>query len=95
MIPKELTTIINNCLKDGLHPNELKLADLSPVFKKDDDVNKENYRPVSILSHMSKAFERIFYKQIDPFMPSKFSPFLCGFKKNHNSQYSLLKLIEI
>ena len=26
----------DNCLKDGLFPNELKLADVSPVFKKDD-----------------------------------------------------------
>ena len=59
---KELTTIINNCLKDGLFPNELKLADVSPVFKKDDDLNKEHFRPVSIVSHMSKLFERIFYK---------------------------------
>ena len=33
----ELTIIINNCLKDGLFPNELKLADVSPVFKKNDD----------------------------------------------------------
>ena len=57
---KELTTIINNCLKDGLFPNELKLADVSPVFKKDDDLTKENYRLVSILSHMSKVFGRIF-----------------------------------
>ena len=31
---KELTTMINNCLKDGLFPNELKLADVSPVLKK-------------------------------------------------------------
>ena len=92
---KELTTIINNCLKDGLFPNELKLADVSPVFKKDDDLNKENYRPVSILSHMSKVFERIFYKQIDRFMTSTFSAFLCDFRKNHNSQYSLLKMIEV
>ena len=30
---KELTAIANNCLKDGLFPNELKLADVSPVFK--------------------------------------------------------------
>ena len=91
---KELTTIINNCLKDGLFPNELKLADVSPVFKKD-DLNKENYRPVSILSHMSKVFERIFYKQIDRFVTSKFSPFLCGFRNNLNSQNSLLKMIEV
>ena len=92
---KELTTIINNCLKDGLFPNELKLANVSPAFKKDDDLNKENYRPVSIFSHMSKIFERTFYKQIDRFMTSKFSLFLYGFRKNHNSQYSLLKMIEI
>ena len=92
---KELTTIINKCLKDGLFPNELKLADVWTVFKKDDDLNKEKYRPVSILSHMSKVFERIFYKQIDHFMTSRFSPFLCGFRKNHNSQYSLLETIEV
>ena len=92
---KKLTTIINNCVKDGLYPNELKLADVSPAFKKDDDLNKENYIPVSILSHILKVFERIFYKQIDPFMTSKFSPFVCGFRKNHNSQYSLLKMIEV
>ena len=47
---KELRTIINNCFKDGMFPNELKLADVSSVFKKDYDLNKENYRPVSILS---------------------------------------------
>ena len=93
MYTKELTTIINNCTKDGLLPNELKLADVSPVFKKDGDLNKENYRPVSILSHISKAFERFFYKQIYRFMTSKFSTFLCGFRKN--SQYLLLKMIEV
>ena len=95
MYTKELTNIITNCLKDGLSPTELKLADVSPVFKKGDDLNKENYRPGSILSHMSKVFERIFCKQIDRFMKSKFSPFLCAFRKNHNSQYSLFKVIEV
>ena len=95
MCTKELTTIINNCFKDGLYPNQLKLADVSFVSKKDDDLNKENYRSVSILSHMSKVFQRIFYQQIGRFMTSKFSPFLCRFRKSHNSQYLLLKMIEV
>ena len=34
-------------------------------------------------------------QNVSSFMTSKFSHFLCGFKKNHNSQYSLLNLIEI
>ena len=92
---KELTTIINNCLKDILFLNELKLADVSPVFKKDDGLNKENYRSVSILPYMSNFLGRAFYKQIDRFIASKFLPFLSGFRKNHNSQYSLLKMIEV
>ena len=56
--------------------------------------NKENYRPVCILSHRPKVFERLLYKQIDNFISSKFPPYLCGLRKNHNSHQSLLKMIE-
>ena len=78
----------------GVFADDLKLADITPIFKKEDSLNKENYRPVSILPHLSKVFERILYKQIDSFTKNKFSPYLCGFRKNHNTQYSLLKMIE-
>ena len=60
----------------------------------EDSLNKENYRPVSILPHLFKVFERILYKQIDRFMKNKFSPYLCGLRKNHIVQYSFLKMIE-
>ena len=90
----ELTILINNCLKEGVFPDDLKLADITPIFKKEGSLNKENYRPISILSHLSKVFERILYKQIDSFMKNKFSPYLCGFRKNHTAQYSLLKMIK-
>ena len=42
-----------------------------------------------------KIFERFRYKQTDNFMTSKCLPYLCGFRKNHNSQHSLLKMIEV
>ena len=57
--------------------------------------DKKNYRPASKLSNMSKVFEKILYKNIDTFMTTKFSLYLCGFWKNHNVQFSLLKMIEI
>ena len=50
-----------------------KLADISPIFKKEDSFKKENYRPVSILPHMSKVFEKILYKQTDTFLTTVFS----------------------
>ena len=77
----ELTILINNCLTKGVFPDDLRLADITPIFKKEDSLNKEKYRPVSILPLLSKVFERILYKQTDSFMENKFSPYLCGFRK--------------
>ena len=91
---KEIKFIINDCIENGIFPDDLKLADISPIFKKEDSFKKENYRTVRMLPHMSKVFERILYKQIDTFMTTKSSPYLCGFRKNHNAQDSLLKMLE-
>ena len=89
-----LTEIINSSFEQNGFSNELKLADIIPIFKKKDPLNKESYRPVSILSHMSKVFERIIYKQIANFIKNKISVKLCGFRKNHNTQYSLISMLE-
>ena len=32
----------NSHLEKGLFPDELKIADVLPIFKKSDDLNKEN-----------------------------------------------------
>ena len=49
-----LTDIINDSLKRGIFSDELKLAEVIPLFKKRDPFDKTNYRPVSLLSHISK-----------------------------------------
>ena len=41
-----LTNAINKTFLDNYFPKELKEAEISPVYKKDDPVKKENYRPV-------------------------------------------------
>ena len=42
----------------------LKLADVTPVFKKSDPQSVRNYRPVNVLPNVSKVFEKIMLKQI-------------------------------
>ena len=64
------------------------------MFKKEDELNKENYRLVNILSHASKIFERIVLNQINVFFESRFSSLLAGFRKNHNTQNAFLNMIE-
>ena len=48
-----ITKIINESITEGTFPSELKLAKVASVLRKLDCMNKENYRPISILSHMS------------------------------------------
>ena len=72
----------------------MKRADVTPIFKKGNDNEKENYRPVSMLSTFSKVFEKLLFEQINDHMQSKFSKHLTGFRKNHSTQNALLVIIE-
>ena len=76
-------------ITNGTLPGELKLAEVTPVFLKLDCLNKENYSPVSLLSHMSKVFERILYNQFNSSMKDKLSNIITGFRKDHSAQHSL------
>ena len=53
-------------LKDLKFPSELRLADVVPVFKKEDPTLAKNYRPISLLPTISKIFERVMLNQIPP-----------------------------
>ena len=64
------------------------------MYKKRDPLSKENYRPVSLLPHLSKVFEWIIYKQINSYMEDKFAKCLTGFRKSHRTQHSLLTMLE-
>ena len=54
-----LTKILNTSLERDRFPNQLKLAEVTPIFKKEDELSEEKYHPVSALSNASKIFERI------------------------------------
>ena len=89
-----LTKIINSSIRNGCFPDELKAAEVTPIFKKNDDLDKENYRPVSVLPHVSKIIERVMYIQIENFMEDKLSKLLTGFRKNHSTQHCLVNMLE-
>ena len=41
------------------YSDDLKLAEVSLVLKKKDDLDKEDYRPVSVSSHMSRSLKEL------------------------------------
>ena len=54
------TNSINSSVRNGTFTEELKLAEVTPLFKKADPFDKLNYRLVSVLSHVSKVYENYF-----------------------------------
>ena len=86
--------LFNNSVLNHDFPNNLKNANVTPLYKKDGNIDKKNYRPISVLPSMSKIFERLMFKQISSFIENKISQYLCGFRKGYNTQHALLRLMD-
>ena len=86
IFPDFLHTSFNEFVKKSEFPSVLKQANITLVFKKGERECKNNYRAVSILSNVSKIFERITLRQISNYMDSFFSKYQCGFRKGYSTQ---------
>ena len=72
----------------------MKLADITPVFKKKDPLNNENCRTVSVLPSISKIIEKPLPKQINAYINNFRSPYSCSYRRNVSTQLALLSLIK-
>ena len=92
-----LRLIINQSINTGIFPEQLKLAIVKPLFKnKGENCLFGNYRPISLLSTISKVFERVVFNQLYAYMDSN-SLFLnsqYGFRKNHSTEQASLEFVD-
>ena len=89
-----ISNLINISFRSSEFPAGLKRAQVIPLFKKKDPLNKENYRPVSILPTLSKVYERVMHDQLTEHFDKIFNPFLAAFRKGFECQSTLLRLLE-
>ena len=66
-----ITENFNLCLNKGEFTEILKIAEVTPIYKKANLFEKDNYRPISILSNISKSYERIMHNQMNGFFINK------------------------
>jgi len=90
----QITSILNECIWQNVFPEDMKISNITPLYKKKDRLCKENYRPVNILTALSKIFERILYDQQYTYFKDKFHKLISGFRKGHSCSSMLLKLTE-
>jgi hypothetical protein len=89
-----LTTLLNNTIKHSQFPNRLKEAQVVPLHKKNDPLDKKNDHPFSILPTISKIYEMVLSDQLVEFLNNIFHDFLCAFRKGHGCQTTLLRFLE-
>jgi hypothetical protein len=91
-----LSKIINDSFLHGIFPDKLKIAKVTPIFKKGSRTDKSNYRPISVLSIFSKIFEKLVYKRVYNYLEYRniLNEFQFGFRANRSTSHALLSTIE-
>ena len=91
-----ISKMINASFSQAVFPNSLKLARVTPVFKKGDKKLRSNYRPISSLPTFSKIYERCITNRIISFFDkfSLFSDKQFGFLKKRSTKDAIFDFTE-
>ena len=91
-----LTNLMNHCITVNAWPSLCgKRSNVTPLYKKASTMDKTNYRPVSVLTGLSKIFERVQYDQMFNFAKLVLSDSLSRFLKGHSCATALLKMLKM
>ena len=91
-----LTEIINLSFNEGKFPTQLKSANVIPAFTKGDILEVNNYRPISIISNISKIIEKLIHRRLNSFLEQNnvFYPFQFGFRDRNSTSHALIKITD-
>jgi len=86
----------NASLSKSIFLEKLRLAKLIPLFKSGSRLNPSNYRPISLLSHFSKIFEKLLCNNVDRFFDQRNVIYTeqCGFRRGYSTALPLLNLYD-
>ncbi len=94
--PTSICHITNMSFSNGIFPNILKTANVSPIFKIKDPTIMGNYRPISILSSFRKIIEKIMKERLSKFLD--FNNILYnhqyGFRKVFSTKLAIIEITE-
>ena len=63
-----LASIMKRSIESCIYPSKLKLAKVLPVFKSEDELDPNNYWPISLLSIFNRVFEKLIYNRLKSFL---------------------------
>ena len=95
-ISQFLANIFNECINDSKFPKSMKIAKVLPLLKKGDFSLPDNYRPISLLTSLSKIFEKLIHKRITKFLAKHklLTPKQFGFRENFSCAHAIAEITE-
>ena len=91
-----LCEFVNLSFETGMFPDVLKVAKVNPLHKKDSKIDHRNYRPISLLSVISKIFEKLIHERIYFYLDQKKLIYSkqFGFRGNYSTNHAIISLTE-
>jgi exonuclease III len=91
-----ITHIINLSFKSATVPDQFKIAKVIPIYKKNEKLNPNNYRPISLLSTLNKILEKIMYKRLITFLIKHkiLYKYQFGFRENYSTSLALIEIVD-
>ncbi|PFX17371.1 hypothetical protein AWC38_SpisGene18314 [Stylophora pistillata] len=89
-----LANLFNICIEQGHWPTDWKKGEWTPVHKKDNQLQKENYRPVTVQIVINKIFEQLLSSQITGNYNNRLCDHLTAYRKRNSCETTLLYLTE-
>lgn len=92
LLSAPISNIINQSFTLGVYPDILKTAKVVPIYKSGPTEACDNYRPISLLSNLSKVLEKTVYTRLYSYL-ERFNliyDFQFGFRKSHSTTHALV-----
>ena len=85
--------MFNSSIDTSQFPSNWKVARVTPIFKEGDKTEKSNYRPISVLSVISRVFEKLIANKLSQYFGDNdpFHPGQSRFRKLHSTLACLIK----
>ena len=94
ILSQYLSQIFHERIEAANFPSELKYVDITPVYEKNNGHKKEDDKPVSIISVISKILERCLYDQIYKNIDNTLSRHQMGYRKRYSSPHLSIVMFE-
>ena len=88
-----LAELMNESIKQCKYPSRWKMGQVTPLFKKNDELSKENYRPVTVLPALNNVFEKLLASQLDQFYSEILSDYISAYRRHYSCDDLFLQMI--